>query len=393
VAVTGATSATLSITNAQSADAGAYTVDVTNAFGLGRSNVGSLTVTAAAPGISTQPQSASVIVGQGVAFAVIVTGTSPFTYQWKKGGVNISGATSATLTLSNVQNSDAASYTVVITNSVSSITSTAATLTVSKAVAGIVLGGLSVTYDGSARAATATTTPSLLTVDFTYNGSAMAPTNAGTYAVVGTINDANYQGSASGSLVIAKSAPSITWPTPAAIIAGTALSGAQLDATANVAGSFAYTPASGTIPGAGTLALAADFTPTDTTNYNSVSAQQSLAINVVPICTTQPVNQTVNPGQNAVFSVVASGTPAPTYRWQIQAAGSGAWFDLTNDSTYSGTTATTLLISNATLGMNGDQFRCIATNSAGVVNSAVGLLTVTTATIAPSEVVISITVE
>jgi hypothetical protein len=61
---------------------------------------------------------------------------------------------------------------------------------------------LSQTYNGTARSATATTTPVGLTVNFTYNGSANAPTNAGSYTVIGTINDANYQGSATNMLVI-----------------------------------------------------------------------------------------------------------------------------------------------------------------------------------------------
>ena len=394
VPVAGATSATLSITNAQSADAGAYTVDVTNAYGLGRSNVGSLTVTSAAPAVSTQPQSASVIAGQGVSFSVIATGTSPFTYQWKKGGVSVSGATSATLTLSNVQNGDAGSYTVVVTNSVSSTTSAAATLTVNaKTMATVVLGSLSATYDGSAHAATATTTPASLAFDLTYNGSATAPTNAGTYVVVGTINDATYQGSSSGNLIIAKITPVITWSAPAAIVSGTALSSTQLNATANVAGSFVYNPASGTVPSVGTLSLSAAFTPADTTNYNSTSLQQSIVINVAPVFTTQPVNQTVNHGQNAAFSVVANGSPAPTYQWQIKAAGSGTWFDLSNSGAYSGANTATLLIANATLAMNGDQFRCLVTNSAGVSTSNVGLLTVTTGIIAPSGAIISFTIE
>ena len=54
------------------------------------------------------------------------------------------------------------------------------------------LGSLNQTYNGAAKAATATTTPTGLTVNFTYNGSANAPTNAGSYTVIGTINDANY---------------------------------------------------------------------------------------------------------------------------------------------------------------------------------------------------------
>ena len=57
-------------------------------------------------------------------------------------------------------------------------------------------------YDGAPHAAVATTSPAGLAVDFTYNGSPVAPTAPGSYAVVATINDANYFGSATGTLVI-----------------------------------------------------------------------------------------------------------------------------------------------------------------------------------------------
>ena len=76
------------------------------------------------------------------------------------------------------------------------------TLVISQASGAMTLGSLNQTYNGTAKAATATTTPSGLTVSFTYNGSANAPTNAGSYTVIGTINDANYQGSATNTLVI-----------------------------------------------------------------------------------------------------------------------------------------------------------------------------------------------
>ena len=56
-----------------------------------------------------------------------------------------------------------------------------------------------------------TTTPSGLSTSVTYNGSATAPTNGGSYAVVATITDPNYTGSASGTLVIAKANQTITF--------------------------------------------------------------------------------------------------------------------------------------------------------------------------------------
>ena len=68
-------------------------------------------------------------------------------------------------------------------------------------------------------------------------------------------------------ITVTQAAPVITWANPASIVYGTALSATQLNATASVAGSFAYTPAAGSIPAAGTDTLSVTFTPTDSTDY------------------------------------------------------------------------------------------------------------------------------
>ncbi len=73
---------------------------------------------------------------------------------------------------------------------------------VSKATAGVTLGALAQTYDGTPKSATAATEPVGLTVEFTYDGSATAPTEVGSYAVTGTVNEALYAGEAVGTLVI-----------------------------------------------------------------------------------------------------------------------------------------------------------------------------------------------
>jgi len=76
------------------------------------------------------------------------------------------------------------------------------TLTVAKAPATVSLSNLATTYNGLAKAPTTTTSPSGLNVAFTYNGSATAPSAPGSYTVVGTVSDPNYQGSTTGTLVI-----------------------------------------------------------------------------------------------------------------------------------------------------------------------------------------------
>ena len=148
-----------------------------------------------------------------------------------------------------------------------------------KAVATITLGNLAQTYTGSPLSATATTSPANLAVSFTYNGSSTAPTAAGNYKVVATITDTDYTGTATGTLVISKATPTITWANPVAITYGTTLSATQLNATANVVGSFTYTPAAGTVLSTGTQTLQVGFTPTDTTDYQSASSSVSLTVN------------------------------------------------------------------------------------------------------------------
>jgi len=111
---------------------------------------------------------------------------------------------------------------------------------------------------------------------------------------------------------------------------------------------------------------------------------------VAPTITAHPGNQTVNAGGAAMFTATASGTPTPTLQWQRLPAGSGTWANVSEGGNYSGSTNTTLTVSNATAAMEGDQFRCVATNSAGSATSnAAGLSVI----VAPSNAVVTITVE
>ena len=90
---------------------------------------------------------------------------------------------------------------------------------------------------------------------------------------------------ASVTLTVNKANPSLSWATPAAITYGTALSGSQLNASATgvggvtLPGSYAYSPASGTVLGAGSQTLSVTFTPSDSTDYNTASASVGLTVN------------------------------------------------------------------------------------------------------------------
>jgi hypothetical protein len=97
------------------------------------------------------------------------------------------------------------------------------------------------------------------------------------------------------------------WTTPAAINYGTALSSTQLNATSGgIAGTFAYSPAAGTILSAGTHTLSVTFTPTDRVNYSVVSGSVSLVVNkVTPLLTLTYTPTTRTHTHTATFSCTA----------------------------------------------------------------------------------------
>ncbi len=124
---------------------------------------------------------------------------------------------------------------------------------------------------------------------FVYSPPAGTILSAGTpqLSVTFTPTDTNYgQATANVTIRVNKATPTITWSAPSPISYGMALSGTQLNATTPVPGTFAYTPAAGTVLTAGTYTLLANFTPTDTTNYNSPTATVPLTVNkAVPTIT------------------------------------------------------------------------------------------------------------
>ena len=85
----------------------------------------------------------------------------------------------------------------------------AGTLTITPAAATMTLGSLNHVYNGSSHGATITTAPINLATSVTYAGGTTVPVNAGTYAVVATITDPNYFGTANGTLAISKAAATI----------------------------------------------------------------------------------------------------------------------------------------------------------------------------------------
>jgi hypothetical protein len=130
--LSGATSASLVLPAVTAAQSGSYQAVVSNVAGETRSAVATLTVDSV-PQITTQPASLTAALGETVTLQVIAAASPPPTYQWQRNGVAIAGATAATLTLANLQAAQAGTYTVVIGNSLGSVTSAAATLTIGAA--------------------------------------------------------------------------------------------------------------------------------------------------------------------------------------------------------------------------------------------------------------------
>jgi len=132
--ISGATAASYTTPPTVSSDNGAtFRMVLTNSVGSAVSVSATLTVNPASvgPSIITQPANQTVTVGQTASFSVVAAGTAPLTYQWQKNNANISGATAVSYTPPpTVSGDNNATFRVMVTNPVSSVTSNSATLIV-----------------------------------------------------------------------------------------------------------------------------------------------------------------------------------------------------------------------------------------------------------------------
>src|SRR5258708_1471474 len=287
---------------------------------------GSIT-SVAAPSITTQPTSRTVTAGQPAAFTVAATGTAPLTYQWKKNGTAISGATSSSYTTPATTSSDnGAQFTVTVSNSTGSVTSNSATLTVSTVAAPKVrLSAISLTF-GSQAVGTSSV------VQFT------TLTNTGNATLT-------FSAVVSGDFAFG----------------GVGTCGSSVAAGASCTISVKFTPTTtGTRTGAVTLTDNASNSP-QTISLTGIGSTTSA---VAPSITTQPASRTVTAGQTAAFTVTAAGTAPLTYQWKK------------NGTAISGATSSSYTTPATTSSDNGAQFTVTVSNSAGSVASNAAILTV-----------------
>jgi hypothetical protein len=364
-----------------------------------------------APAIATQPASPSVTAFQTAVLTVVATGVPAPSFQWKKGGVDlvdgtgtsgvvVSGATTATLTLTGVRVADAATYTVAVSNGVgSSVLSTGGVLTVNKAPQTITLNfNGSATYSPGGIYNPAGTSTSGLPISYSSSNSGVASGGVGTVTISGAgstsitasqAGDVNYLAATSGNsqtFTVDKALQTITFP--AIPLAAVGSSPITLNATASSGLPVTYTSENtgvATVSGNVLTVLAGpNFANIDAnqggdTNYfpaNQVVQVANVQPAGFPIFTTQPAAQTIAPAGTAVFTVTVTGTPAPTLQWQVSTNGGSSWTNLTNTSPYSGVTTSTLTITGAGAGLNTNQYRCVATNTVGVGISNAAILTV-----------------
>jgi len=130
-AIAGATLPTLTLPSVTPGLAGDYSVTITNSAGSVTSATARLTVQASSanpvpPALTAEPTGLAVALGQSARLAVAAIGSAPLSYQWQRNGVNLPGATAPTLTLVASGSAQAGDYTVIVTNSAGSVTSTPA---------------------------------------------------------------------------------------------------------------------------------------------------------------------------------------------------------------------------------------------------------------------------
>ena len=303
--ISGATGTGYTMPAATAADAGNYTVVVTGTCGTVTSNVAAVTILSA-PAITTQPSGQSVCLGGNVQFSAVVSGSNP-TYQWKKDGTNIPGATTSILAINGVTAADAGAYTLQVTNSCGTVTTVAANLSIIPAT-------------------TITVQPQTLSVCI---GSSL------NLSVTATGAGLSYQ-----------------WYKNSIIISGATGTGYTMPAaTAVDAGNY-------TVVVTGTCG-------TVTSNVVAVTILSP------PLITTQPLTQAACPGSSIFFTTVVSGANN-TYQWKK------------NNINITGATGDTLWLQNITAADVG-AYSVVITNNCGSVTSSVANLTHTNQTVINSQ--------
>jgi Immunoglobulin I-set domain len=381
-AISGATAEVYTISSPSGTDSGIYTVSVTNPVGSVSSAAATLVVNDPLT-IVTQPVALTVTALGSAAFSVTATGTAPLTYQWRKNGANIAGATSASYTIASAVSGSAGSYDVVVTNPAGNVTSASAALTVNTPLA-ITTQPVSLikTVGAAAAFSVVATGTAPITYQWRKDGTNITGAVSASHTIPATVSGdtASYDvviTNPSGTLTSA--AATLTVNTPVAITTQ------PVTLTRNVGASAVFTvAATGTAPltyqwRKGGVAIAGATSATysiastatgDTASYSVVvtnvvgsvtSSNATLTVNTPLTITSQPVGLTKNTGATASFSVTATGTAPITYQWRKDGVAIAG-------ATASAYTTGSLLESNA------GSYNVVLLNPAGSLTSDTALL-------------------
>jgi hypothetical protein len=300
-----------------------FTITATN--GAGQTATQNFTLTVDQAPAFTSANNTTFTVGTAGTFTLTSTGFP--TASLSETGALPSGVTfvnngNGTATLAGTPGAGtggAYNITVTAQNGVSPNATQSFTLTISQTTATVTLGNLLQTYSGAPLSATATTVPAGLPVSLTYNGSPTAPTAAGSYSVVATVNSSGYTGTANGTLVIAK-APLTVTANNASMAVGAALPALtytitgflNTDTSSVVGGTAAETTTATSSSPAGTYPISFSTEALTAANYTFTFVNGTLSVVQAPaVAITAAATLTkVSGGYKATVTVTNTGTGA-----------------------------------------------------------------------------------
>ena len=397
VAIPGATNASVTVLSRMT-NAGAYRVRITNLQGLIVSSNAQLTVLPSSPpAIVTEPLAQTVPAGSTVTFSVVATGIPAPGYQWVYGGAALTGATNATLTLTNVTLAETGNYFVQVFNDFGLVASTTATLRV-HAPPAFLTAPQSLTVIQGATTNFTVEVSGVPAPVFTWFKDGVRLTNSSGYSAVDTANllVLAAQGAHAGSYVVVATnvagaitsapvtltvllAPAIvTQPLAQAVPAGSTVAFSVV-ATGVPAPGYQWVFGGAALTGATNatltltnvaLAEAGNYFVQVFNDFGLVaSTTATLTLHAPPAFLTAPQSLTVTQGATTNFTVEVSGVPAPVFTWFKDGV------RLTNSSGYSAVDTANLLVLTAQAAQAGS-YVVVATNVAGAITSAPVTLTV-----------------
>src|SRR5882762_5436478 len=350
---------------------------------------GSTSAVQGAPSITAQPAGQTVTVGQTATFTVAATGSAPLSYQWRKNSVAIAGMTSSSYTTPATTTADnGAQFTVVLSNSVGSVGSSAAMLTVSAASVPPSIttqpASQTVTAGQTATFSVAATGTAPLTYQWKKNSAVISGANSSSYTTPVTMSSdsgaqftavvSNAAGSATSSAAILTVNAASTLQISTAQLAGGTVAGSYSATLSASGGSTPYTwsLASGKLPNgltlnaagsiSGTPSLAGSFSFTvQVKDAAAQSASRNFSINVVsPV----PTVAITSPASGATVSgtISVSGTASDSVSIScVQVAVDGGSY-----SNASGTNNWSFGLNTASLSNGAHSLSAKATDAAGI---------------------------